>query len=137
MPFSLPPSATFRSSSSHNVAQTCYCEVSIVSCSLLFSIVVDFDSRSNPQSTITLGDLDVCLNDPSDSLSLHLLDLLLSSYCFHTPPFSPTPLVPFWTLSSPEVTLPLESGFLPPLSSSPYPKLMFYTAVWQSVQRHH
>ena len=124
------PASASRSSPSCCVAETwCYCKLPLLPahCYLL-------SSQSEPPSTIIPGDVDVYPSDPSDSLSSHLLDFLLSSYFFLQATFFTNSLGPILDLSSPEVIRPLESGFLPPpWSHPPHPKFMFYTAVWQSI----
>ena len=57
--------------------------------------------QSEPLATIIPGDVDVYLNDPSDSLSSHLLDFLLL-FCFPACRlFHQLPRSQSWTLPSP------------------------------------
>lgn len=114
---------TDRSSPSCCVAETwCHCKLPLPPCSLHLLL----SSPSEPPSNIIPGDVDVYPNDPSDSLSSHLLDFLLSSYFFLQATFFTDSLGPILDLSSAEVIWPLESGFLrPPWSHPPTPSSCF------------
>lgn len=121
---SLLPTAISRSSPSHRVAETGYCKVppSPTHWYLLLPMT-STHGRDPPKSTIILGGLDIYLNDLSDLLSSHLLDL--SSYFFmHVTSFlhSLHPILDF-VLSRSDSTSGIR--LLPSSLTSLQPKWMF------------